>query len=81
MKNLGNNMIVSGRIMSIQKENRKKTSIEVRLERVAAICYDGPNLIKENESNCLNEFFKFYENLYGYNIIGVIRKNEVKIKF
>jgi len=83
---------VTGKIISVKKENNKNVYVEIRLERVVAICYDGDNL-REIPQKCymnfsqrsgvnlsfINSFEKFYENLWEYNIVGYIRKHDVNI--
>jgi hypothetical protein len=66
--------------------------IEIYLEKVVAICYEGDNLIDEPQpcyvnlshkngmqNSYIEHYSKFYENLYAHNIIGYIRKHDVII--
>jgi hypothetical protein len=83
-------MIIEGIITKIEREDSKTSYIEVRLCRVQAICFDGPDLIDDTQEyyvdlelkNGPNELFieknkGLYLNLYSLNIIGYIRKNDV----
>jgi hypothetical protein len=74
-------MIVSGRITRIKTEDSKKTFIEVRINTVLAICFDGPYLIKDKETlknlQSLQENYDFLNNTYKYYITGYIKRHDV----
>lgn len=80
-------MIATGKIVLIESEERKKVYIEIRLEKILSICYEGPNLIGESENNNIGlnltqikAYHSFYENLYAYNITGFIRRHDVRMR-
>lgn len=76
-------MIVSGKITKIETENSKMVFIEIRLDKVLAICCDGENLVGPIKNmgamnaNMLKYFHEFYTNLRQYKIAGYIKKHEV----
>ncbi len=77
-------MIVSGKIIKIEEEeNSKKNYIEIRLEKVVAICYDGEFLknsegsINKPDHKFLDSIKTFLTNLYQYKICGYIKKHDV----
>ena len=78
-------MIVSGKIIKIESENSKKNYIEIRLEKVLAICYNGESLIQSKEASNKPDFKiedslkLFLANLYKYKICGYVKKHDVTI--
>jgi hypothetical protein len=78
-------MIASGKIIKIESENSKKNYIEIRLEKVIAICYNGESLIQPKESlskpdfKLLDTLRIFLANLYKYKISGYVKKHDVTI--
>ena len=86
---------MTGRITQIKAQEGKKCLIEVKLERVVSLCYEGENLINDPASpiyldyshtngpcfDYLQTFKNLYENLYAHNITGYIKKHDVTILF
>ncbi len=78
-------MIVSGKITKIETENSKKIYLEIRLDKVLAICYNEEKLIDEttyrsaSNENQLSILDEFYNNLYKFKITGYIKKHDVKL--
>jgi hypothetical protein len=76
-------MICLGKITKIETESSKKTHIELRLDKVLAICYDGENLIDPEQcfyppnQNYVDYFRPFYTNLYRFKISGCLKKHDV----
>jgi hypothetical protein len=86
-------MLISGIVNKIDYEdnkNSKKVYIEVSINKILAICYDGPSLIDEpqpyykNTSQSLldlqfiTENLNFYQDISKYNLTGFIRKHDVR---
>ena len=77
-------MICLGKITKIDTESSKKIHVELRLDKVLAICYDGENLIDPEHSNnppnlnYVDYFRSFYTNLYRFKISGCIKKHDVR---
>lgn len=84
-------MIVTGVITQVNIEDRKNTFIEVRLGKVVSLLFNGDNLLDEPQpyylgtspscginTTFVSYYENFYFNLFQYNIIGYIRKNDVK---
>jgi hypothetical protein len=81
---------VSGIIKTIEIEDNKKVFLEVLINSVDAILYDGENLIDDPELHYIdnnhklgidetytNNIIDFYKNISKYNITGFIRKHDV----
>lgn len=85
-------MIMAGVIQYVEKKEGKIVYLEVKLNRVLAVCFGGNNLIDNNEryyidyniKNGLNYSYLesmnfFYQNLLKHGITGYIRSNNVNI--
>lgn len=74
-------MIVSGRVENIKIEDNKILEIEVRINSVLALTFNGPYLIKDEETlKFLQELQQQYDllnNTYKYNIKGIIKRHDV----
>ena len=83
-------MIIEGIVTKLEVDQTKKVYIEVRLNRILAICFDGDALIDDQQPYYFNltnkfgpnhEFLQrnqdFYTNFYQFNIVGFIRKHDV----
>jgi hypothetical protein len=83
-------MIVSGLITKIEIEDNKKVFIEVNLNSVYAICFDGENLIDDDQpyyknkvhksgidENYISNYKDLYKDISSYNITGFIRRHDV----
>ena len=83
-------MIVSGLITKIEIEENKKIFIEVNISSVNAICFEGENLIDDDQPYYKNKVQKsgidedyiinnkeYYKNISSFNITGFIRKHDV----
>jgi hypothetical protein len=84
-------MIVSGTVSKITYEDNKKVHIEVKINKILAICFDGKNLIDDGpmpyykntnqtmlDQQFINSNLEFYRDLSKYNLTGFIRKHDVK---
>lgn len=47
-------MIISGIVKTIDFENKKAVHIEVLINKVISICYDGQNLIEDTDSKFIH---------------------------
>lgn len=85
-------MIVSGRISKVITKDGKKVFIEIKVERVLALLFDGPGLIDEfnifyldgnykhgPDYEHLNRFGDLFSDLGKFNLTGYIRKHDVII--
>lgn len=84
-------MIIEGIVTKVDLDQSKKVYIEVRLSRILAVCFDGESLIDDSQPYYINNIHKCglnseflmknyenYKNIYKYNIVGFIRKHDVK---
>ena len=70
-------MIIEGIVTKLEVDQTKKVYIEVRLNRILAICFDGDALIDDQQPYYFNLTNNFYKNFYQFNIVGFIRKHDV----
>jgi hypothetical protein len=87
-------MIIEGIVKKVELDQSKKVYIEVRLSRILAVCFDGESLIEDSQPYYNNNSHKYglntefllkayenFKNLYKYNIVGFIRKHDVRLFF
>jgi hypothetical protein len=82
-------MIVSGLVTKIIIEDNKKVYIEVILNKILAICFDGAGLIDEPQPyyrntgqslldmQVISDNIEFFKNISNHSISGFIRKHDV----
>jgi hypothetical protein len=85
-------MLVSGIVSKLEHEggrDSKKIYLEVKINKILAICYDGPGLLddpqpyyKNTSQSLLDQQFIsdnliFYQDVSKHNITGFIRKHDV----
>jgi hypothetical protein len=85
-------MLVSGTITNIEIEDNKKVFIEVLIDSIEAILFDGENLIDDPEPHYVNKNNKlgidedfvninlnFFKKISEHQILSFIRKHDVML--